>query len=221
MSGSLGTAKHRVSSAGLIEAWVQLEPFESCILHTYSAPVKGSQYTYLLKDGAPVPISDWSIEFVSGGPVLPAKKTLTGLGSWTDIDQDAAKNFSGTAKYTAKFNKPSTSNTSYLLDLGVVKETAEVFINGKRLGGLIGPGYKLVIPAASLNENNTIEVLVSNLMANRITYMDKNAIPWKTFYNINMPARRGENSKNGLFDASKWNPLPSGLLGPVTLAALK
>ena len=36
-----------------------------------------------------------------------------------------------------------------------------------------------------------------------------------------MPARLKENSKNGLFDASGWKPLPSGLLGPVTLSALK
>jgi hypothetical protein len=50
--------------------------------------------------------------------------------------------------------------------------------------------------------------------------MDKNNLPWKIFYNTNMPARRRENVKNGLFDASLWKPLPSGLLGPVTLTAV-
>ena len=54
-------------------------------------------------------------------------------------------------------------------------------------------------------------------MANRIIYMDKNNIPWKKFYNTNMPARRRENAKNGIFDASGWEPLPSGLAGPVTI----
>ena len=54
-------------------------------------------------------------------------------------------------------------------------------------------------------------------MANRISYMDRNNLPWKIFYNTNMPARRRENSKNGYFDASSWKPLPSGLSGPVTL----
>jgi hypothetical protein len=51
-------------------------------------------------------------------------------------------------------------------------------------------------------------------MANRIAYMDRNNIPWKIFYNTNMPARKRENVKNGLFDASAWKPLPSGLSGP-------
>jgi hypothetical protein len=54
-------------------------------------------------------------------------------------------------------------------------------------------------------------------MANRIIYMDRNNIPWKKFYNINMSARKKENLKNGVFDASAWQPLASGLSGPVTL----
>lgn len=49
---------------------------------------------------------------------------------------------------------------------------------------------------------------------------DRNQLPWKIFYNTNMPVRRGENVKNGLFDASSWKPLPSGLLGPVTLTGI-
>ena len=57
-------------------------------------------------------------------------------------------------------------------------------------------------------------------MANRIIYMDKNNLPWKIFYNTNMPARIRDNVKDGLFNASSWKPLPAGLLGPVTLAPL-
>ena len=36
-----------------------------------------------------------------------------------------------------------------------------------------------------------------------------------------MPARKKENVKNGLFDASTWEPLPSGLAGPITLTPVK
>jgi len=50
--------------------------------------------------------------------------------------------------------------------------------------------------------------------------MDRNQLPWKIFYNTNMPARRRENARNGLFDASSWKPLPPGLLGPVTLTGI-
>ncbi|HEX8675763.1 MAG TPA: glycoside hydrolase family 2 protein, partial [Segetibacter sp.] len=105
-------------------------------------------------------------------------------------------------------------------DLGKVNETAEIILNGKKIATLIGPSFTVVIPDKDLRENNSLEVLVSNLMANRITYMDKNNIPWKKFYNINMSAKKRENLKNGIFDASPWKPLPSGLTGPVTLTAI-
>ena len=102
-----------------------------------------------------------------------------------------------------------------------MNETAEVFLNGKRLGSLIGPSYQIVTPGFMLKSTNKLEIIVANLMANRIAYMDRNNIPWKIFYNTNMPARKKENVKNGLFDASGWKPLSSGLLGPVTITALK
>jgi hypothetical protein len=58
-------------------------------------------------------------------------------------------------------------------------------------------------------------------MANRIAYLDRNNIPWKKFYNVNMAARLRQNTKNGIFDASAWEPKTSGLIGPVKLTALR
>lgn len=58
-------------------------------------------------------------------------------------------------------------------------------------------------------------------MANRIAWMDRNGIPWKKFYNVNMAARLKENNKNGIFDASHWEPVESGLSGPVTITPVK
>jgi hypothetical protein len=51
--------------------------------------------------------------------------------------------------------------------------------------------------------------------------MDRNGVQWKKFYNINMAARLRENNKNGVFDASAWEPLESGLPGPVTITPMK
>lgn len=63
---------------------------------------------------------------------------------------------------------------------------------------------------------------VSNLMANRIANMDKKGVFWKQFYNVNFPARRPENrGRNGLFDASGWEPRPSGLIGPATMTLVE
>jgi hypothetical protein len=222
MSAKKGLANWRKGANGETEVMIQLQPFESIVVRTYTHKITGAHYDYKIPVGEAQEIKGtWTLEFVTGGPVLPAKTTLNQLGSWTDLNGEEVKNFSGTVRYSISFPKPTGNARYYLLDLGQVDETAEVILNGKKMGSLIGPVFQLSISAGSLKANNKLEVIVANLMANRISYMDRNNMPWKIFYNINMPARRAENSKNGLFDASKWKPLPSGLLGPVTLTSLK
>jgi hypothetical protein len=190
------------------------------IVQAYTSKKTGSQYPYFKISGASAEIKgDWAIEFLEGGPVIPSKITTKELQSWTMFEGDDVKNFSGTARYSISFDKPTADAKAWILDLGKVNETAEVFLNGRKLATLIGPTFQLTIPSGILQKNNKLEIVVANLMANRISYMDRNNLPWKIFYNINMPARKKENSKNGLFDAAAWTPLPSGLSGPVTLTA--
>lgn len=220
MFGKSGLAQWRKSGGG-IEVRVQLQPWESVMVQTYNAAKAGTNYSYNKTAGNAQTIGNaWTIEFLAGGPTLPSKQAVNDLGSWTDLKGDDVKNFSGTAKYSATFAKPSGNAKEWLLDLGTVHETAEVLLNGKKLATLIGPTFQTTITSADLKATNTIEIIVANLMANRIAYMDKNNLPWKIFYNTNMPARKRENSKNGLFDASGWKPLPSGLSGPVTLTPI-
>jgi len=57
---------------------------------------------------------------------------------------------------------------------------------------------------------------VDNLMANRIRYMDQQGIEWRKFHEINFV-----NIDYEPFDASAWEPMPSGLLGPVQLIAIE
>lgn len=217
MFGKTGMAQWRKAANG-IEVLIQLQPSESVIVQTYYTAKAGAKYPYTKTTGEAQPIGEkWTLEFLSGGPTLPAKTTVNSLGSWTDLAGDDVKDFSGTAKYSTTFAKPSGSAKQWLLNLGTVHETAEVFLNGKKVATLIGPSFQTVISATDLKATNTLEIVVANLMANRISYMDKNNLPWKIFYNTNMPARRRENAKNGIFDASGWKPLPSGLLGPVTV----
>ncbi len=219
MTGEAGLASWSKADDG-IKVLVQLQPYESILVQTYNSTKNGGKYKYSKVTGNEVKLDEWNLEFLAGGPTLPAKQNITKLGSWTELDGDDVKNFSGTAKYSTSFKKPSGPHKNYLLDLGKVRETAEVFLNGKKLATLIGPTFQTIIPASQLKETNALEIVVANLMANRISYMDKNNLPWKIFYNTNMPARKRENVKNGLFDASAWKPQPSGLLGPVTLTGV-
>ncbi|MBS1655816.1 MAG: glycoside hydrolase family 2 protein, partial [Bacteroidetes bacterium] len=222
MTSKTGLAEVNHKNASATDVRLQLQPGESCILKVAASEIKTDPYPYYKMDSASMVVINgkWKVEFLDGGPKLPASYATDKLNSWTEAGDDA-KNFSGTAKYTVTFKKPKGKAGAYLLDLGKVHETAEIFINGERVTSLIGPEFKVILSKEQLKKKNKLEIVVANLMANRIEYMDKNNLPWKIFYNTNMPAKKRENSKNGLFDASQWSPLPSGLMGPVTISILQ
>jgi hypothetical protein len=224
MTGQSGIGKimREKKAATSTSVWLQLAPHESMIVQTLHTIRQGTTYPYYKNAGKPLMLDGkWNLVFTSGGPVIPASVEITTLGSWTELEGSQVKDFSGTARYSINFSAPAASAAGWMLNLGKVHETAEVILNGKKLGTLVGPSFHLHIPASSIRPgSNTLEVIVSNLMANRIAYMERKNEPWKIFYNTNMPARKPENAKNGLFNASHWKPLPSGLLGPVTLTPL-
>jgi hypothetical protein len=162
----------------------------------------------------------WTVRFLKGGPSLPPQRRVDQLVSWTRFGHDGEV-FSGTAGYTTTFATPSTSVRWWQLDLGRVAESARVRLNGRDLGTLIGPPFRVVLDRSQLRATNTLEVVVTNLSANRIRDLDLRGVAWKKFYNVNFPARFPENrAADGLFTAAKWEPLESGLLGPVTLTPL-
>ncbi len=222
MTGQTGMANLRSGANGATEVYLQLAPGESCVLDTRKTKSTTPLYAYGQPTGDAQPLNGtWTINFVKGGPELPAPIKTDKLGSWTEQDGEAVKKFSGTATYTLTFPKPTGTATHWQLDLGRVAESARVQLNGQDLGSLIGPTFQLTIPASQLKESNTLIVSVSNGMANRIADMDRNGANWKKFYNINMSARLRENrGKDGLFTAENWKPRASGLLGPVTLLPL-
>jgi len=217
-----GLARSRKAADGNTEVFLQLAPGASCIVQTTNAWIKAAVYPYTQTNGAVQQLTGaWTISFTSGGPKLPAAATMKQPGYWTDLPGDDIKAFSGTARYTTRFKKPAGKADAWLIDLGKVAESAELFLNGKRLATLIGPCFQYTIPAVLLRESNELSILVTNGMANRIADMDKRGIPWKKFYNINMPARLRQNTgADGLFTAAKWPAKPSGLPGPVTITPL-
>ena len=65
-------------------------------------------------------------------------------------------------------------------------------------------------------DTGTLEIEVTNLSANRIRAMERRGTEWKIFYELNMVNRHYKK-----FDATLWEPMPSGLLGKVTLTPLE
>jgi len=87
---------------------------------------------------------------------------------------------------------------------------------------VIAEPFRIYVPNEVLRKKNLLEAEVTNLMANRIAYMDQQGLNYKKFYNINFPSKLRENrSEDGLFTAAKWPPRESGLIGPVTLTPVE
>jgi hypothetical protein len=217
MSGEKGMARRKGDSV-----YVQLRAGETCLIQTDPAG-RGPLLPYYLPMGGSKRLTGrWRLEFHSGGPVIPHDTTIGMLGSWTDLGDEAMQNFSGVANYSIDFSRPAADAQAWLLQLGKVDRTAEVFLNGHRVATLLGPDYEIVLPASGMHERNTLEIAVANAMVNRIEDMDRRHIHWKKFYNYNFPAHERTNrGPDGLFDTSKWAPMDSGLSGPVTLTPLR
>jgi len=132
----------------------------------------------------------------------PEQVTLDKLISWTEHPDGGVKHFSGTATYTIEFE---WDGTSALLDFGKVKEIAEVRLNGKDLGILWKPPFRVDASSALRSGLNKLEVKVTNLWPNRLIgdagLPEDQRVTWTTYqpYHPNDPL------------------LESGLLGPVRL----
>lgn len=223
VNGEKGRARRRSSGNGDAEVYLQLPHGSSVILKTRSSKTEGASWKYWEPVGeATVLEGTWRLQALEGGPELPEPVETAAPGSWTELEDETYQNFSGAVRYSLTFPKPERESPGWLLDLGEVRESALVRLNGQELGTLIGPVFQIFIPQELMRESNTLEVEVANLMANRIAYMDRENIFWKKFYNINFPPRQRENrGRYGLFDASGWAPRPSGLIGPVTLRPVR
>ncbi len=223
MRGRRGLGAVRKATDDVTEVYLQLAPGESCILRAFDTAVGGPVYDYFRPAGPSQRIEGaWTVTPLEGGPELPPALEVKELGSWTDYGPEALKSFSGTARHTITFRRPEGSATGWYLDLGRVCESAKVRLNGNDLGMLISPPFKVLIPSGQMQAQNTLEVDVSNLMANRIADLDRRGVSYKKFYNTNFPARLGSNrGRDGLINASKWSPRDSGLIGPVSLTPVE
>jgi hypothetical protein len=221
MTGRRGAAPSRRAADGL-EVNVTLPPGESLIIATAAATTGVAPFETFADAGPSLQIGGpWQVTFIDGGPERPADQVLQTLESWTSFGGEPGRRFSGTARYTTRFARPAGAAAAWRLDLGRVFQSARVQLNGRDLGTLIGPRFQLTIDRAALAADNLLVVDVANLMANRIAAMDKAGVRWRIFYNVNIQARLPQNrGPDGLFSAASWEPLESGLLGPVTLTPL-
>ena len=220
LTGHSGLAAFHAGPAGAAQVYLQLASGESLLLHTLgssSAPVTHDAWSNATPAGPVIPLTgEWHIDFLSGGPDLPPPLQTTVLKSWTELGGESAQRFGGTARYRLEFDLPAITADDWLLDLGDVRESARVRLNGTELTTAWSLPFRLRVGAQLKPGHNVLELDVTNLAANRIRDMDIRHVDWKIMHEINFVSI---NYKP--FDASRWPLGASGLLGPVTLTPLK
>jgi hypothetical protein len=108
----------------------------------------------------------WNVKFQEKRGA-PAEATFAELKSYTESKEFGIKYFSGIATYTNKFNISKIEGQA-IVDLGTVRDLAEVYVNGKYCGVTWKEPYVIDITDAVAEGENTIEVRVANVWVNRI-----------------------------------------------------
>jgi alpha-L-rhamnosidase len=187
---------------------LSLAPWETVFV-VFRSPSNSSSRTLPAVVDQPLGNIDgpWKISFP---PDLgaPASATFERLTDWKDNSDEGIKYFSGTASYNRSFEASASwlkSGAHIWIDLGSVKNLAEVLLNGKSLGLVWKQPYRVEITSALKPGSNSLEVKVTNGWANRIIG-DRQPNVTKT-YTFTSP--KFYNAKSQL-----W---PSGLLGPVQI----
>ena len=134
------------------------------------------------------------------------------LPSWTELTK--SRYFSGTGTYEAEFEAPEFKGLGVEMDLGGVRETADVHLNDASAGVAWMWPYRCDITRLLRPGRNRLRVDVTNLQINKI--LGDGPINYSDLF-----AKYGKRFPAG----DEWEvvrePYPSGLLGPVRLRFYK
>jgi hypothetical protein len=129
----------------------------------------GKRAPFALDAVAPIPLAGpWQVGFA---PVVgvPTQATFPELRSWSESTDPNIKYFSGTATYRKELRLDALRpGQRYVLDLGTVHEMASIKVNGRSLGVLWYPPFRMDVTAALKAGTNTLEIQVTNTWANRL-----------------------------------------------------
>jgi hypothetical protein len=149
----------------------------------------------------------WDVAFQADRGA-PAKIIIDSLSSWSDNSDPGVKYFSGTATYTKSIQAPADwfkPGAKLWLDLGDVKNIAQVSVNGRPLGIFWKTPFRIDVTSALKAGANTLEIKVTNLWVNRLIGDQQPNVTKKYTYTA-LQFYRAESPL-----------LPSGLIGPVLI----
>jgi hypothetical protein len=218
VSGRAGMAAVKRGAQRAARVHLQLASGESLLLRTQRtrAQQRGvPPWPYVTRAAGGSELrGPWHVEFLRGGPVLPAAGDLAAAGSWTQLPGEEVQRFAGTARYRIQFDTPGPAD-DWLLELGDVRESARVRLNGREIGTAWSLPFSVRLGADVRPRGNVLEIDVTSMPANRIRDLDRRKADWKIMRDINLASLRYR-----ALDASEWEVAPAGLLGPVRLVPL-
>ena len=202
---------------------IALRSGESMILQTYSeaAPLNDELKTTndkeyhnssYLSDTVAVK-GPWTLSFIDEMPKVEKTYNLDKLQAWQMLDEQT-KVTMGTGVYTTQFKltKKQLGDGDWLIDLGDVRESARVYINGQFIGCAWSVPFVLDTKGTLKNGMNELRIEVTNLPANRIADLDRRGVQWRKMEEINVV---DINYRKTTYD--QWSPMPSGLNSEVKL----
>lgn len=154
----------------------------------------------------------WTLSFIEEQPKVNETFQLDKLKTWEGLSKETACTM-GTGVYTTSFiiNKEQ-AHKQWLIDLGDVRESARVYINGELIGCAWAVPFVLDCQDKLQEGKNDLRIEVTNLPANRIADLDRKGSKWRKFNEINVV---DINYKKTLYDG--WAPMPSGLNSDIKL----
>ena len=158
----------------------------------------------------------WQLSFTEEQPRVSSTYSLEGISTWETLGDSAAVTM-GTGVYetTFKLSKADAQKT-WTIDLGDVRESARVYVNGKLIGCAWAVPFTLDCRDALRKGKNTLRIEVTNLPANRIANLDRQGVKWRKMKEINVV---DINYKRTTYD--HWTPVESGLKGRIVLKETK
>jgi hypothetical protein len=206
-TGTIELASYAIEG-GRTTVSLRLDPIDAVFVVFRKPALRQSEMLRILTETPLATLEgSWDLSFQPNRGA-PAKLTLERLSSWSNSSDTGVRYFSGTGTYTKTIQAPPDwflHGAKLWLDLGSVKNLAEVTVNGKTLGVLWKTPFRIDITDALKPGVNTLEVRITNLWVNRLigdaqpNVTKKYTYTTQQFYRADSPL------------------LPSGLLGPVRI----
>jgi len=207
-TGAAQPATYKIAD-GRTSVPLTLEPWGTVFV-VFRKPAKAMERTLPtgIETSVDTVIDPWTLAFQPDRGAPPTI-TLDKLASWTENPDPGVKYFSGAGTYTTTVNAPASwfhAGAKMSIDLGDVKNIAEVTVNGISLGEVWHAPFRVDATRALHAGANKVTVKVTNLWPNRMigdlqpgvtrTYTWADVKPYKADSPL----------------------LPSGLIGPVTIS---